>query len=137
MCWMIFFATSRSFIPEAWNEQSNPQSVQQKTCISIASYELQHYPLILLNKCKAMTQCRPAANRLNYLSSQRQRVKWIGTGIIKDTLHSLSYNSDAGLTSQSKINILKNAIPWVTIMTLPLKNKTKRKTRRSLPASYL
>ncbi len=70
-----------------------------------------------------MTQCRPSAYRLNYLSSQRQRVSGTvtGTGITKDTWHFLAYNNDAGRASQSKTNILKNAIPWVAIMTLPLK----------------
>jgi hypothetical protein len=134
---MIFFATSRSFIPEAWNEQSSPQSLQQKTCISIASYELRHYPLILLNKCKAMKQCRPSANRLNYLSFQRQRVSGTvtGTGITKiPSIFSRTIMMWAGPVNQ----ILKNAILLVAIMTSPLKIRQKTPTAQSacFPATY-
>jgi hypothetical protein len=61
ICWIIFRAIVRSFIPVAWNEQSNPQSLQQKNSIQIASYGLLHYPFIILNKCKAALPCRQAA----------------------------------------------------------------------------
>jgi hypothetical protein len=40
MCWIIFRAISRSFIPVAWNEQSSPQSLQQKNSILIASLRI-------------------------------------------------------------------------------------------------
>jgi hypothetical protein len=61
MCWIIFRAISRSFIPVAWNEQSNPQSLQQKNSILTASYGLLDFPLIILNKCKAELQCGQVA----------------------------------------------------------------------------
>jgi len=61
MCWIIFRAISHSLIPVAWNEQSNPQSIQQKNSILTSSYGLLNYPLIILNKCKAALPCRQAA----------------------------------------------------------------------------
>ncbi|MCK9590819.1 MAG: hypothetical protein M0Q91_02245, partial [Methanoregula sp.] len=51
--WIIVRAISRSFIPVVWNEQSSPQSLQQKNSILITSSDLLHYPCIILNKCKA------------------------------------------------------------------------------------
>jgi len=133
MCWMIFFATSRSFIPETWNEQSSPQSLQQKTCISIASYELQHYPLRLLNKCKAMTQCRPAAYRLNYLSFQRQRVSGTitGMGITKIP----GFFSHAVMMRAGPVNknqYFEECNSQGGHYNLPLKKYDKRYQRRSL-----
>jgi hypothetical protein len=61
ICWIIFRAISCSFIPVTWNEQSNPQSLQQKNSILTASYGLLHYMLIILNKCKAELPCGQAA----------------------------------------------------------------------------
>jgi hypothetical protein len=77
MCRMIFFATSCSFIPEAWNSPFNPQSLQQKTCILIASYGLQRFPHGLLNKCKAMMQCTPAAYTWKYFSHEIRSITGI------------------------------------------------------------
>jgi hypothetical protein len=57
-CWMIFRAISCSFMPVAWNEQFNPQSLHLKISIVNASCGFQHYSLGILNKCKAGLQCR-------------------------------------------------------------------------------
>jgi hypothetical protein len=46
-------------------------------------------------------------------------------GNYKNTWHFLTYSNDAGRDSQLKTNILKNATPWVAIMTSPLINTTK------------